>query len=90
LKVEEKYIGEEDFDKIALVAPRASINIIRNGRVVKKKKVRMPAKIVGVFACPNPKCISNFELMQTCFFTEEGGTVRCGYCERPFLARELL
>ncbi|OIO21385.1 aspartate carbamoyltransferase regulatory subunit [Candidatus Micrarchaeota archaeon CG11_big_fil_rev_8_21_14_0_20_47_5] len=89
LKIEEKYIDEKDFDKIALVAPSASVNIVKGGRVAKKKNVAMPARIDGVLACPNPKCITNFEQVASAFFVEKK-TLRCAYCERSFSAGELI
>ncbi len=89
LKIEEKYIDEKDFDKIALVAPKASVNIVKGSRVVKKKDVAMPARIDGVLACPNPKCITNFEQVASVFLVEKK-TLRCAYCERSFAAGELL
>src|SRR5215510_7752473 len=61
IKVENKYLREEDTNKLALVAPRATINIVRDYRLVEKRKIQLPDTIVGIFRCTNLKCISNSE-----------------------------
>ncbi len=59
VKVEGKELSKEEVDKIALVAPTATINIIRNYEVVNKRRVELPRKIEGILRCVNPKCITN-------------------------------
>jgi len=61
IKIEGKYLNEKELELIALVAPTATVNIIKNGEVVKKFNVSVPEVIVGVLRCPNPTCISRKE-----------------------------
>jgi len=51
----------EDLDKIALVAPTATINIVRDYKVVVKRKVEPPRELVGILRCANPTCITRQE-----------------------------
>lgn len=59
VKVEGRELSLAEVDKIALVAPEATINTVRKYRVEKKVKVRLPDKIEGILMCTNPNCISN-------------------------------
>ncbi|MHC1579615.1 MAG: aspartate carbamoyltransferase regulatory subunit, partial [Candidatus Alkanophagales archaeon] len=93
VKVENRELKPEEVDKIALIAPNATINIIRNYEVVEKHKVFLPREIEGVIRCANPSCISNTnEPVRSRFQVVEGGggggggsrspRFRCLYCER--------
>ncbi|MCD6348342.1 MAG: aspartate carbamoyltransferase regulatory subunit [Candidatus Korarchaeota archaeon] len=59
VKVEGRELSKEEVDKIALVAPTATINIVRDYEVVDKRRVELPDKIEGIVKCVNPKCITN-------------------------------
>jgi aspartate carbamoyltransferase regulatory subunit len=61
LKIEARVLGEDEVAKIALVAPEATINIIRETKVVKKTRVELPDIITNVVRCPNTRCITNQE-----------------------------
>ncbi|KGN80114.1 aspartate carbamoyltransferase [Porphyromonas gulae] len=84
IKIEDKTFDEEELNRIALIAPNVRLNIIRDYEVVEKRQVEVPHEIVGLVRCPNPKCITNNELMQTRFrvIDAEQCTLRCDYCER--------
>lgn len=86
IKISDKYIDESELNKIALVAPNAKINIIRNYEVVEKRAITLPAEIRDVVHCPNPKCITNNEPVRTRFhiLTQTDGHVllHCHYCEK--------
>lgn len=85
VKVEDKELSADELDKIALIAPKATINIIRNFVVVEKQNVRLPKIIRGIVQCDNPMCISNSrEPIQTTFFleVEDPLRLRCYYCNR--------
>ncbi len=88
VKVAGKFIDEKDANRIALISPKASLNIIKNGEVEEKKNVEMPDSIEGIAKCPNPKCITNLGEVETRFEVEKGG-VRCDYCERRFEPEEI-
>ena len=82
VKVENRELVSKEVHKIALIAPQASINIIRNYKVVEKYRVSLPGEIVGVLKCANPNCISNTcEPATPKFIVKESG-LRCYYCER--------
>ena len=59
VKVEGRELVHEEVNRIALVAPEATINTIDDFRVKKKAKVRLPGRIKGIVRCTNPNCISN-------------------------------
>ena len=85
VKVEDKELKQEETDKIALIAPQAKINIIRDGKVVQKKDVKLPKEIEGVIKCANPNCITNQgEPVKTRFKVEKESPIelRCYFCER--------
>jgi aspartate carbamoyltransferase regulatory subunit len=85
VKIENREIDPEELDSIALIAPRATINIIRNYEVVGKHRVDPPNEVSGLVRCGNPNCISNTNEPVTSRFTVErtGDDVqlRCTYCE---------
>ena len=89
VKIEGILVSEEKTNVIALVSPNATINHIQDGKVVNKRKAKLPEKIENVGKCPNPKCISNHEKIPSRFTLDEG-QYRCGYCERKFRAEELV
>jgi len=81
VKVEGRELRKEEVDRIALIAPRATINIIRDYEVVEKKGVEIPRSLVGVVRCPNPGCISNTsEPIESRFEVVERG-LHCLYCD---------
>ncbi|OPX73879.1 MAG: Aspartate carbamoyltransferase regulatory chain [Methanoregulaceae archaeon PtaB.Bin152] len=81
VKIKNRELRKEEVDKIALIAPRASINIIRNYKVWDKKGVEIPSEVIGIVRCPNPGCISNTnEPIHSCFLVQPKG-LRCVYCD---------
>jgi len=84
IKISDKFFEDEEINKIALVAPQAKLNIIKDYLVVEKKVVEVPDKIVGIAKCVNPKCITNFEEVTTKFtvINKETVDLKCHYCEK--------
>ena len=85
VKVEDRELEPKEVDKIALIAPRATINIIRDYEVVEKHRVKLPKEVIGILKCPNPTCISNSrEPIESRFIviSDNPPRVRCYYCER--------
>ena len=81
VKLSNRELSKEDVDRIALIAPHATINIIRNFKVCEKKGVEIPTLIEGVVRCPNPGCISNTnEPIRSRFQVQPKG-LRCCYCD---------
>jgi len=86
VKVEDRELKEEEVNRIALIAPHATINIIRDYKVVEKRHVDLPDEIVGVVRCQNPSCISNTkEPIESRMRVVARNPVllRCLYCEQP-------
>ncbi|AEC52281.1 aspartate carbamoyltransferase regulatory subunit [Pyrococcus sp. NA2] len=92
VKVEGRFLSEEEVNKIALVAPTATVNIIKEYRVVEKFKVEVPEVIEGILRCGNPNCITNHEYVTTKFYVISRNPlkVRCHYCERTMEEEEIL
>jgi len=85
VKIENRELKASEVDKIALIAPNATINIIRNYEVAEKHRVVVPDDIVGIVKCANPNCISNSkEPIQSRFIVKSRDPLRikCFYCER--------
>ncbi len=85
VKVENVELSARNANAIALIAPTATISIIREFKVREKRAVDLPARIVGVLTCPNPNCISNQgEPLESEFeVAERRPTVlQCAFCER--------
>ena len=82
IKIADVEFPESTLNRIALIAPRAKVNIIRDYAVVEKHRVTLPDTIVGIVRCNNPKCITNNEPMKTRFVVvdRENGIIRCHYC----------
>lgn len=90
VKIENVFVSDDVANLIALIAPNSTINIIKNGEVANKYQVSLPKQLSGVGTCPNPNCITNFELSVKSFRHEAGEIYRCGFCERIFKAEELV
>ena len=59
VKVEGKFISEEELNRISLIAPEATINIIENFEIKRKFRVKIPERVERLIKCPNTNCISN-------------------------------
>ena len=73
-----------NFDVIGYVDPGATVNIIRDGRLVEKKQIEMPETLVNVIHCKNPRCITSCEQELDQVFRLANRTkkeYRCLYCE---------
>lgn len=84
IKVTDIFFEDDEINKIALIAPHAKLNIIKDYEVVEKKIVATPEKIMGIVKCFNPKCITNNETITTCFkvISDEPIALKCKYCEK--------
>ena len=83
VKIEGRELKSEEVDKIALLAPHASINIIRDYKVIDKQLVKLPNTILETVKCANPACVSNSkEPVKSKFYveSEEPLRLRCHYC----------
>ena len=91
IKVADYFFKEEEINKIALIAPLAKINIIRDYHVVEKYTVALDDTLRGIVRCNNPKCISNNEPMETVFHvtSRKPVEVTCHYCGRTVKSDEI-
>lgn len=82
IKVADVEFDQATLDRIALIAPTAVVNVIRDYTVVEKHPVVLADTITGIVRCANPKCITNNEPMTTRFHvvSREPVTIRCHYC----------
>ena len=92
IKIANRYFADEELNKIALVAPNAKLNIIRNYEVIEKKVVEIPKEIKGIVRCFNPKCISNGEQVSTRFeiLSDKPIAMKCYYCEKITNENEMI
>ncbi len=84
IKVSNKYFESEEINKIALVAPTATLIVIKDYTVVYKAKVEIPDNIKKIVKCINPNCITNNENVPTRFSVIDKSDLRlqCHYCEK--------
>lgn len=84
IKIADVNLPEETINRIAVIAPHAVVNIIRDYEVVNKHQVELAEDLYDIVQCNNPKCICNNEPMPTHFHVVDGEhtTLRCHYCER--------
>jgi len=84
IKASETYFKNDDINRIALIAPHAKLNIIKDYQVVEKKVVEIPETIRGIVKCFNPQCITNNEDVTTCFrvVSKSPIALKCRYCEK--------
>ena len=71
-------------DVIGYVDPGVSINLIRDGQLVEKKRIDMPEILTNVIFCKNPRCITSTEqeLDHVFRLTDRKNKIyRCVYCE---------
>ncbi|MCL2609417.1 MAG: aspartate carbamoyltransferase regulatory subunit [Treponema sp.] len=73
-----------NFDALGLIDPNITVNVIKNGNIVEKIKLQLPAKVRNVLVCKNPRCITSTEkYVEHVFHLEDAalGTYRCEYCD---------
>ena len=85
IKISERALAEDETNKIALIAPNAKINIIRDFIVVEKRPLILPNEIREIVQCANPVCITNNQPVTTRFHVLKHDyevMLKCHYCER--------
>lgn len=87
IKLEHVELTEKQMGQIAIFSPMATVNLIREGKITEKVRVKMPESVEGVINCHNPTCITNSEPVKTTFVVHESKDrtfLTCIYCERTF------
>jgi aspartate carbamoyltransferase regulatory subunit len=84
IKVSNTFFAPDEINKIALVAPTATLIVIRNFKVTEKTKVEVPDQIRNIVKCFNPGCITNHEHINTHFRVIDKAELKlqCQYCEK--------
>ena len=92
VKVEKLELTPEEVNKLAIIAPTATINIIRDFKVAKKIPIKIPEEINGIIKCGNPNCITNHDPVVVTKFTLANKNpikLYCFFCERTFDLEEI-
>lgn len=84
IKATNKFFDCEEKDKLAIIAPTATLITIKNYEVIEKKNLSLPKEIHKIVKCINPNCVTNIEEIDTIFnvTSEEPLTIQCHYCEK--------
>ena len=93
IKVENRFLETHETNKLALIAPHATINIIKDYKLVEKRKIQLPDSIIGIFRCPNLKCITNSDediIPIINIIDKEEIILKCRYCARTLTIDELV
>ena len=91
IKIENKELTPKEVNSIALVSENATLIIIENFKIISKSKIELPQSVDNLIKCPNPKCISNVENINSKFYIKKGKetVVRCHYCEKKYPVDEV-
>lgn len=92
VKIEARFLERDELDRISLVAPEATISIIRNYEISEKFSVNLPDRIVGIISCKNQNCISNSgEPVNSEFVVKSRKplVLACVFCERNMSESEI-
>lgn len=85
IKVKNKFFEETEVNKVALIAPNATMIVIKDYEVVEKKNLEIPDTVRRIVKCINPNCITNIEdNIETNFKVVEKSPLelQCHYCEK--------
>ena len=73
-----------NLDVLGYIDPDISVNVIKNGKLIEKRKIELPERLIGIKKCTNPRCITTTEQSITHIFKltdREKRIYRCIYCE---------
>jgi aspartate carbamoyltransferase regulatory subunit len=76
-----------DLDVLGFIDHNITVNVIKDGETIEKRKLALPKQVVNVISCKNPRCITSIEqgLDQVFFLADEEREVyRCRYCETKY------
>ena len=91
IKIGSRFLTQDEVNKIAILAPNATVNIIKDYKVKGKINVNIPNKIQNIIKCSNPKCVTNNEKVKTVFsvINKAPLQVLCHHCERVMGANDI-
>ncbi|WP_032114413.1 aspartate carbamoyltransferase regulatory subunit [Candidatus Arsenophonus nilaparvatae] len=87
IKIENTFLTPEQANELAMYAPHATVNCIKDYKVEKKLSITLPEQIDAVLICPNSNCISNNEPVSSSFTIKQRHNeviLICKYCEKTF------
>ena len=93
IKIENRILAVEETNRLALITPHSTINIIENYEITEKRNVELPEKFTGVFKCTNPTCISNSSepiISELLIINNDPPRLKCKYSTRISLTEEIL
>ena len=84
IKISNRILTESEVNKVAILAPEATVSIIKNYEVQDKINVKLPEEVYNIVKCSNPNCVTNMQPVKTRFtlLEENPLKIRCWYCER--------
>lgn len=88
IKLENILLNTLEKQKVAIIAPKATINSIENYEVLKKETITVPNEIREFFKCPNTQCVTHSESINSYFKVAQGRKgiiLHCVYCEQAFI-----
>ncbi|MFI3262506.1 MAG: aspartate carbamoyltransferase regulatory subunit [Rikenellaceae bacterium] len=91
IKISDMAIDKVMLNSLALLAPEASVNYIKDYEVEEKVMIHLPDTIIGSVKCANPICVTNVEKVTTKFAVTSASplTLTCHYCEKITKENEL-
>ena len=95
MMIKDRFLDEEEVRLIATLAPGATVNDIREGQVVRKRDLGLPAVVEGLpdMACTNHHCITRREFFEhiasKAIRMDEGNMVKCFYCNHLMESHEM-
>ena len=76
-----------DLDILGYIDHNITVNVVHKDKIVDKKILKLPKKVVNVLKCKNPRCITSIEQGLDHVFVlcdEEEKLYRCQYCEEKY------
>ena len=74
-----------NLDILGFLDPNITVGIIRDGKLVEKRKLVLPKELRNVIKCKNPRCITSVEEgIDHIFLLGENQRYRCAYCEQEY------
>jgi len=93
IKVEGRFLEGDDTNRLAVIAPSSTVNIIKDYKLVEKRRVSLPNQIEDIFRCSNPDCITNSQehiesIMEV--IDKDKLVLKCRYCGRILDVNDLI
>ena len=86
IKVEDRELTQDELDRLSIIAPHASVAIIRNYSVAEKRSVEAQDEMVNVTRCTYSNCITHADREpqphRMIVISVEPLQLRCHYCGR--------